>query len=230
MRPLAVAVTLVLSAGEARAERCGPGDLEQDPAERARRIAYLDATLERERALMSRWVWGWGLGFAGVAAGQVGLGLAISDEGRSIDLYVSATKAGIGALYTAVNSPRVRPARIELGDTSCAALAAAEEALFAGARAQRRGSGLLVRGGSLVVNAGAVLYLGLAHDRWGSGLLGAAVGLAVGEVKIYTQPSGAIAAARRYRDGDPRGAPTGRAFGVGPGPAGSLGLSLGGTF
>jgi hypothetical protein len=55
---------------------------------------------------------------------------------------------------------------------------------------------------NLVLNGGAGLFLGLVYDRWQSGILTAVVGTAVGEVMIFTQPTGSIDAETGYRRGE----------------------------
>lgn len=207
LRALALATVIgLLRAGVARAETC-PGDtpaLRVVPAER--RIAFIAERLDAERSAAQAWSWTWGLTNAALAVGQLAAIPAVSSRDGRILLGVgaglsAAAVAQILALPIVVERPLAAGASPAVGTTSCPALSRAERSLERAARHEGLGSGAAAHVANLVVNAGFATAVG-ATDRWSSGALAFALGFALGEAQILTEPRGAIADLERYRSGD----------------------------
>jgi len=217
-RSLAAAMT-ILAAGagvlatcpsSARADTCpaiaggGDGLKAVDAATRQRYVArVLDGEIRHAR----RWHLVWGVGLGVLGAGQVALGVEpdiafweIDEAGQKV-MYVGAAKSFIGAgspVFTPLKIPRPRPP--DQADP-CTALAAAEAALIEAARKERN-QVLLGHIGSAVLSVGSILVLGVGYGHWKEAGFSVASGTAVGLVRTWTQPKGAIHALRRYRRGE----------------------------
>ena len=51
---------------------------------------------------------------------------------------------------------------------------------------------------NVLVNGGGMLIVGIGYDRWLTGALGAAAGIAIGEVQIFTRPSASLKGQAEY--------------------------------
>jgi hypothetical protein len=51
----------------------------------------------------------------------------------------------------------------------------------------------------VLVNGGGLLVIGLGYDRWVTGTIGTIVGIAVGELQIFTRPTGSLRGRDAYR-------------------------------
>jgi hypothetical protein len=196
-----------LGSAAVSAETCpamagGPDSLAAIDA--AARLAFLEASLAREAHRARQWNWSWGVGFAAAAAGQFGVAAALDDPDQQKGLYVGGTKAVLG-----VGAKLVKPLRVPrpAGGVGCAAVADAEARLLGATLAEARGRHWLRHVEVVGLNLVGVLVLGLGYDVWQEGLLGAAAGVVVGEIHIFTQPFAAGATLARYRRGAIAGAP-----------------------
>lgn len=231
-RGIAAVLAAVAGAVTARAQTC-PAPAGAAPSLRAAtasaRHAFLAGALARERHRGRWWNLGWGWGFVAATAGQAAVGAAIDEDSALCRAcqFVGAGKSAIGVVATWVLYPvRVRAVAPRAAPT-CADVAAAERALADAAASER--VPWLRHAEGIALNAAGVVYLGLAHDEWRNGLIGAAVGVAVGELRLWSRPRGAIAALRAYRAG--RLAPA-RAtnWHVSPTFGGAAGFVVTGTF
>jgi hypothetical protein len=205
------AMVCAVMCGRAAAETCPvpPGaSASLAQIDSAERYAFVAGTLEAERRKGRIWnhAWGWGLLGAGIA--QTGLGLYAADkedagEESFFDCpeceYVGAAKAYLGVAATFVLNP-VRVETVARTSTpGCEDVARAEDRLRAAAKSER--VTWIRHAEGVVINAAGVLYLGLEHDEWKQGLIGAAIGLTVGQIRLWTRPDGAVSAQRDYEDG-----------------------------
>lgn len=187
-----LAVILFLS-GVAAAAPC-------DPAEAEARTARIEAHLDREKRRARRWDNLWLITFATATAVQ-GAGIATEttlgeyDDAAEAGLAVGAIKSGIGALAHVILRLKVVRPGPRTGDP-CADLEAAERALARTAANEKR-SFFLNHLGSLALNVGGLLYLGLQEDEWGEGAKSIAIGYPIGMLAVYTQPRATWKARRR---------------------------------
>jgi hypothetical protein len=90
----------------------------------------------------------------------------------------------------------------------CATLAEAERMLARDAGNQAFGIGPLMQTVTIAYNIGLGLLFGFWLNDWVTGGITIATGLAISELMIFTQPTDAIDAWRRYRIGDLRAGTT----------------------
>ena len=136
----------------------------------------------------------------------------VSDRGQRAELLLGGAKSVLGLFpilvtpLTVTRDARRLDERLAAAGPSAnacesGALAEAERMLVAAAWRENFGKSWLQHTGVFVVKLGAGLALGLGYGRWTTGALGAAVGIAVGETIIYTQPRQSVDALARYRAG-----------------------------
>lgn len=171
-----------------------------DPVEATARAVRIEAHLAAEARAARRWNVGWAITFAGLSAVQLGaVGVEWTPFGEFDDdtregLYVGAAKAALASAARLAMPLRVeRPART--GDP-CADLAAAERALRATARRERRAF-FVNHTGSVAFSLAGLLLLGLHYDTWEEGAISVALGYPVGLLSTYTMPRGSWRAVRR---------------------------------
>jgi hypothetical protein len=225
LRLLAIAALIAVSAPTVAAAPC-------EPAEAAARSTAIRRHLDEQAGRARLWDWGWGVGFAVVAAGQGGL---IAAEWHPLEDYDDDTQAAltVGAVQSVLSAvPHavmpldiVRPAA-PTGD-ACADVAAAERALRETAGHQRTAF-YLNHAGGVAFAVGGLLVLGLGYDTWEEGWKSAAISLPIGLALTYTQPRGSWKAVRRGRFEAP-GPVTSLRLAPARGP-GFTGLALSGSF
>ncbi len=188
----------------------GTADLDAlDPTTRA---DFVRQALEADASNANLWTWGWtGVG-AATAVGN-GIWAAASDYDQRID-HLGAASGGAMLAVTAVLAPMsvTHDAAIvgtaidasapgRAGYDPCGVVAYAERYLVRSAddEAGRRGfvDHALPVGGSI---AGG-LVLGFGYGHWTAGAVNAGIGVVMTEIKILTQPTGAVRALERYRSG-----------------------------
>lgn len=177
-RAIAVGVLLALAAPAHAAPDCA-GEAE-----------LLRAHLERAAITTRRWNVGWGVAFAGAAAGQVALALAEYNPLGEFDaaaeetLYVGAVKATLGlatrlVLPIGVDVPAPQADR-------CAELIALRAELTRIAKKERRTFWLTHLGGTALNLAGAGLLW--SRHSFKDGALSFAISYPVGALSAYTLP------------------------------------------
>jgi hypothetical protein len=203
-----------------------------DPVAAAARSTAIRRHLDDQARRARLWDWGWGVGFAVVAAGQ---GALIAAEWHPIEDYdddieaaltVGAVQSVLSALPHAVMPLKiVRPPAPT--DDACADVAAAERALDETAGHQRTAF-YLNHAGGVAFAVGGLLVLGLGYDTWEEGWKSVAVSVPIGLILTYTQPRGSWKAARSGRFAAP-GPATSLRLAPTRGP-GFTGLALTGAF
>jgi hypothetical protein len=191
---LAALVALAVPA-HARAQSCAGVD---------ERLSFVRERLRADAHDARVWAWAWGVGFTALALGQAGLALTRDDRGERAELYIGAGKTVLGlvpVLFVPVPAVRDAPAleaRLagQGAEARCALLPAAELMLERSADDEAFGRGWLAHAATFAVNAGGLLIVGFGYHRWVTGAVGAVVGTAVGELQIFTRPTGALDARR----------------------------------
>lgn len=169
---------------------------DETPDEEVRaRLAFLRAALEDTKLHGQLWAWGW-LGFYALGVGAQSVRAAIEDRPSvRADFVVSAVKSGIGIVTHTLRLPRSRlgaddiPAydpRDPAGNL--AALRLAEAALRQDARRAAQRYSWIAHATSVLLNVAGALVVGLGYDNWPRGITSAAVGIAVGQVVVWSQP------------------------------------------
>lgn len=186
-------VALVDAAGGAAAAPDGCPGAEQ-------RLGDISERLRADARAARRWRWGWGLGYTAAAFGQGGLALTRDDRGERAELYVGAGKSALGLIpgllvpVPAIADSSTLDQRLAApaGDTRCSLLVEAESLLRRNAEDQAFARGWLAHALTVAANGGGLLVVGLGYQRWLTGVAGALVGTAIGELQIFTRPSGAL--------------------------------------
>jgi hypothetical protein len=202
----ALAALLLLQLGSGRMARADESDCQDVDA----RLSFVRERLAADDHDSRRWMWSWGIAYGALTLGQAGLALTRDDEGEQVELYVGAAKSLLGLVpVLGVQNPALRDsgrlearvAQVSTGGASaaerCAVVAEAEKLLDAAAADEAFNRGFLAHAGNVLVNGGGLLVIGIGYDRWLTGALGAAVGIAVGELQIFTRPTASL----RGRDG-----------------------------
>jgi hypothetical protein len=175
----------------------------------AARLAWIDARLARTGHRARVWSWSWGLGLGALTVGSLALVPFVADEERP-DWYVSGFTSAVGILPLMIAPLEVmhdatdlhaRLAVLPADADRCALVADAERRLARDAEGEAAGRAWWNHALNVAVNGGAGLFLGLAYDRWQSGLVTAVVGTAIGEAMIFTQPVDSVEDERAYRAG-----------------------------
>ncbi len=134
------------------------------------------------------WAWGWGLGYSALALGQAG-GAGKTVLGLVPVLFVPVPAVG----DTGVLEGRL--ATVRAGDDRCVLQSEGARLLRRSADDEAFSRGWLAHVATVAVNGGGLLIVGLGYHRWATGVAGALVGTAVGELQIFTRPTGALRAA-----------------------------------
>jgi hypothetical protein len=204
---LFVALALPLLAGAAVAAEAPSPVLSISDAELTARLGFLEQRLEAGRPTALAWQWGWTGFYTASFALSVGYAIAAEDGDDRVRVFVDAAKSGLATVQTLrlLRDPLpanlgAQPMREVPGNDQPARLerlAVGERQLLASvARAETRYSlrrHLIVLGGNLLGGA-AILALGDARDA----LQSTAIGTAVGEAQIWSEPWRATSDLRDY--------------------------------
>jgi hypothetical protein len=212
---LLILLAIDLFSGAARADvHCraidgGDARLEQIDADR--RIAFIRDELHEGAHKARLWSWSWTAAYGSIATYQL-LSATVIDPSRDgrIDGYIGAASAAIGVATLQLMPLRVMADQRRLdrrlrlappGTDRCAILDEAEHLLLRDAASESFGAGPLVHAGNLAFNVGLAVLLGVGFNHWRTAGITAAVGTAVGEIEILSQPTSSVDALRRYRSG-----------------------------
>jgi hypothetical protein len=162
-----VAVVVALHASVAKAGAC-----EED--------LKLQQAIDREVRGLRIWSVSWGSIYAVNAGVTLGIAAATHDPNARIDLTVGGISAIIGSL-----SAYLLPLRFTIplqSEHRC-------DVLERVAEEQQLGRSWLGHVGNVAVNAAVLMILGVGYHHWQSAFIGAGIGLAVGELTLWTQPA-----------------------------------------
>jgi hypothetical protein len=225
----AALIALAALAPAARAATCAPSAAVAPSGPRLGtldpelRLRYIDAELARSAHRAKVWTWGWGIALGAGAVANLAPLLWVPKDER-IDWYVGAFTNTVGivplviAPLDVIGDSRELRARLAARDATdvCTLLADAETRLVRDALNQADGRRWWLHVANFALNAGVGLFLGVGFHHWRNGLFQFATGAVIGEIIIFTQPTGAIDSLERYRRGD---------LGAGAAPATTLGFS-----
>jgi hypothetical protein len=171
------------------------------PVETKARLEALRALLDSESARADAWTWGWSGAYVMITIAQL-VPVAFVDADTRIDLWVGAVSSVVGAVLQGALPLRV-PSAEGLPDEPDAALAEAERRAAEGAEHERQFAAWYSHCVNVAVNAIAGLVLGLGYQHWVSAALSFGVGVAVGEVVLFTQPTRLLSWARGQASSEP---------------------------
>jgi hypothetical protein len=202
---LLVASTISLAAASTRAEP-SPGAAPPSDAEVARRIAFLQARLDRGTVPANRWWYGWYTGWTALTVGQGALAVAITDPGLRADAAVGAVGSSLALIPLAFVPFPARYAAADLRampdatpDERHRKLARGERLLRESAASEALQRKWFNHALSATVSTGVGLVLALGYGRPVTGALSAIAGIALSEAQIFTTPTAAIDDWDEYR-------------------------------
>lgn len=183
------------------------------------RLQFLHATLSNQATQTRYWNRAFPILGGAVAGSQAALAVTTSQTGRAgqpnarAAYWLNAIRGVLGVALTMNRRLRIVLPAPSLAADPCQRLALAEAALQATAQRQAAEQAptrhLLIGGVSLA----SALILGLGFNEWRRGWASGALFLAGGELRYWTQPTGAIEAWNQYRR-DQFGSPSGRPVGA----------------
>jgi hypothetical protein len=163
------------------------------------RIARAQAALDRDAKNGRLHYWIFSVGYGVATAGGVGLGLYLDDEGEKVEQFVGAGKSFLGMVTVLLrpvpaidDAPRLRARLAEDGVGRCRLADEADALVRESAADERFSRSWLAHAGTIVVNGGGLLIVGIGYDRWLTGSIGAAVGVLAGEAQIFTRPTSSL--------------------------------------
>ena len=193
-----VAASILVTAGTARAQPARESDV-------AARIAFIEARLDAAEGWASLWQNGWlTLYSAGVVAQLARAGMADDDAERA-DLVVSAVQSAVG-----VTARVVRPLPAARGSSEIARLPEstpaerraklrrAEEILRRNAESTEERTSWLSHAAGLALNVAGGLVVWLGYDDLERAAVSTSIGIAIGELSIWSQPWHAADDAAEY--------------------------------
>jgi hypothetical protein len=186
----------------------------------SQRIRFIEDHLDGKRRYANRWWMTWnGVYVGGILYGG-GRAAMEGDAGERADYVVSAVKSGIGLGQNLWDPPPAREGADALHDMPADSPAACAERLARGEELLRRNAedsrkerfGWLPHAGNVALNAAGGLIVAQGFDE-PSGWVSAALGVVVGEVRIWTYPWQAGGALAEYErrfpaSGVPQSPPT----------------------
>jgi hypothetical protein len=199
-----LAAAVLLSSAPAAAE---PGDPRPD-AEVSRRLAFIEARLQRATPTACAWWSAWYFGYMVVTVGQAGVALATTSRGLRTDTAVGAAFSSLGVLGLGVVDfpPRYAAASLRLLPESTPEerrrkLARGESLLAASARSEAAGRTWVAHVAGGAVSLTSSLVLALAYKRVVSSIVTLVSGVGITEAQIFTRPTAAIDDWRAYQQG-----------------------------
>jgi hypothetical protein len=197
----------------ARASHCAPisgGVPELGNIDAEVRLRFLRDRLKLAAHKTRIWAFTW----TGIYSSVIVYNLAqlnVGDRDNLIDNGIGASASLVGVLSVALLPPKIigdqfwlerRLRHAAPGTDVCALLAEAEGLLVRDAKGAAFGKSPLVHAGSFVFNVGVGFLLGFGFGHWGQAALQSLLGIAVGEVMIFTQPAEIVRDLSRYRAGN----------------------------
>jgi hypothetical protein len=206
IRGLLLALGIVASAGTARAETC-PVIEGGEPAlaqiDSAQRVRFLRDTLHDQARRARTWSVAWAITGSTLAEASFTLAAFTKEPEQRVDSIVGgASSLLIPALLLLRPLAVLDDERtVDEGGDGCLGLRHVEEVFVRDAANEAAGVSWRAHALALGFNVARSLVLGLALHHWKGALTNGVGGIVVSETQILTQPTGAVTALRRYREG-----------------------------
>jgi len=200
------------------------------------KLTFIERRLGAGTAEANRWSYGWLATFGTLSVAQFGIALGVKDPGFRADMAVGSVACSFGVLTFAIPPFTPRFAASQLAawpertpEERRRKLVRAEELLKKSAEVERLGHGVLPQVAGIGVSVGFGLVLSLAYNRIRTGMMNTAVGIALVETQIFTQPTTAIDDWNDYQKGSLYGArhSHGTSIAIVPSPSG---INIAGAF
>jgi len=203
-------------AGTARAGECevpvlaAPALAAQTPEARLRFIAQ---TLRQTARSERRYATGWGLIYAGLAAGTWLFVPLSSDPRQYVESAFNSGTSALAGLLVVIrpvgvirDQQRMEKLLVQqgTGEVRCTVLAESERLLLHAAESQQSARNALAHIGNVAVNLGLGLVLGYGLDRPQGAAVNTSIGIVLGELMIATRPLQAARGLESYRVGNLR--------------------------
>jgi hypothetical protein len=203
-------LTSQVAAAELHCQSIAGGAPKLETIDAHARLAYLRERLRRGARRARWWHYGWSGTYAALAAYQVVL-IPFGDRDARINYYFGAGSSLLGLAVLWIAPLKVmadekwlerRIAAAPADESVCALLAEAERLLVRDAAAEAFGKSPMVHAGNFVLNIGLALALGLGFHHWDQAAIQGPVGIAVGELQTFTQPTDELKTLAAYRRGE----------------------------
>ena len=178
----------------------------QEPADCMRDLRATQTTLDLDARHSRAWRWGWTAIDSALFAGSLALLPLLPDDTKRIEYVVNAGKAAFVVAVLAIHPPRViADARVldaHLEATTldgvvadpCIARARGRELLSGAAGEQAFATGWAAHTFVVTSNVAIGVVEGLLLHDWLGAILQGVGSIVVGEIQIFTQPTGALRA------------------------------------
>ncbi len=176
----------------------------------AQRLRFLSSQLAAEAARGDTWTHAWGAGYAGLTVVQLAASPLIVESDK-IEWYVGALSSAIGVAFVTIDPLEVieagpvfqrRAGWAHAPDEICALIAEGEGLMQRGAGAEQQSRRWYMHGANVALNLGLGLILGLGVGHWVAAAVNVVVGVALGELTIFTAPDRLISAWAEYQQGE----------------------------
>lgn len=165
----------------------------------AARLKFLSAELLGESRRMHTWTTAWGLTYGALTIAQIApVPLIIPQD--QIEWWIGAATSAFGLAVIALEPIEVQP--LEPGGDVCALIVEGERRMERGAVQEGNLRQWYAHALNVALNLGLGLILGLGYDHWVAAAVNFAVGVAAGELTIFTAPNRLRSAWAEYQRGE----------------------------
>jgi hypothetical protein len=174
------------------------------------RLSYLSKLLDEEGQAARRWTLIWGGSYGLLTVARLGV-MSLFPANEQPDWYWGALSTAVGVAFSVLDPLEVlssgatfaKRAAVATPEETCQLIADGERMLAEGAEHEELGTRWFIHAGNVLFNVGIGLVLGLGYGRWTSGIINAAIGVAIGEATIFSSPTRLISGWKKYRAGEP---------------------------
>lgn len=174
----------------------------------AARLAFLSQRLSHDAAAAHRRTFAFGGGLSLLAIGQLAAAPLFPEADRPV-MYWGALSSMVGVGSVLFNPLTVlyagpdfaRRAASATPEQTCELIAEGERMLFEGAEQELGARRWYMHVANVAFNIGIGMILGFVHNRWVNAAVNGVVGIAIGELMLFTIPTGLVSGRDEYRGG-----------------------------
>lgn len=172
----------------------------------ASRLEFLVKKLKGDSEAAQRRTFAFGGGLSAAVIGQLALAPVLPERERPA-MYWGAASSMVGVASVLFNPLEVlyggeafaRRAAAATPEQTCELIAEGERMLFDGAKQELAARAWYMHVLNVAFNVGVGLALGFVHDLWTNAAINGAVGIAIGELMLFTIPIGLVSGVDEYR-------------------------------